>query len=200
MEDVLESLQLSFGQVAWAISGGRAPDSITVDRLRYLRRLGVPFPKEGDRKRGSGNRQIYGFDHLVECAVGVYALRQRLKPAGVAKAQVDERTSLRGLAQEHFLSTPATAFAADWVKSRGTLKPPLGNEVFLRIHDKASETVGRYDAVSFEELATNPDFSFGDLIEHYPNGDMRPLVPLKRVMLPAVAWALEAPATRPGPQ
>jgi hypothetical protein len=36
--------------------------------------------------------------------------------------------------------------------------------------------------------------------ELYPGEKARTLVPLRRLVLELVAWALEAPETRPGPQ
>ena len=200
MKGLVDSLDLTFGQVARAVCAGLTPDQITLDRLRHLRQLGVPFSRK-EQGSGSGNRQSYGFDHLVECAIGIYAIRQRFKPTDVAEIQVKERTALRKLAREEFMALPDSALLAPWVKSRGRDKPPqLEPEQFLRLHDKVLDDPGTYDVVTIEELLSNSMFSFGDLVERFPNGETVPLIPLKRVMLPALAWALEAPMTKPGPQ
>ena len=200
MKAIVDSLELTFGQVAWALCAGQTPDQITLDRLRHLRQWGVPFSKK-EQGAGSGNRQTYAFDHLIECAVGIYAVRQRFKPTDVAKIQVGDRKTLRNLARERFLSMPKSLLSDAWVKSRGTIPPPMmESEEFIRLHDKVHEEPGTFSVVTFEELKSNPLYSFGDLVERYPSGETIPLVPLKRVMLQAVAWALEAPKTKPGPQ
>jgi hypothetical protein len=38
------------------------------------------------------------------------------------------------------------------------------------------------------------------MVERFPGGETRTLVPLKKLVLELVAWALEAPVTKPGPQ
>lgn len=202
MKEIVDSLQLTFGQVAWALNAGREPDKVTIDRLRYLRQLHVPFTDKELKQHGagSGNRLIYGFDHLVECALAIYALRQRMKPTEVAKVIVAERVFIRNAARELFLSLSPEALTASWVKSRGQEKVLMEDEQFLRLHDRFSQTPGKIDLVSWEQAQGNPDISPLDFIERLANGEARPLVPLRRVTLIAVAWALEAPKTRPGPQ
>jgi hypothetical protein len=36
-------LNLTHGQVAWALARGAPPAALLLDQLRYLRQLGVPF-------------------------------------------------------------------------------------------------------------------------------------------------------------
>jgi|SRR6185312_16161283 len=188
-------LKLSLGQVAWAICDGRPPDPVTIDRLRYLRQLGVPFEREGE---GSGNRRTYGFDQLIECALAMYAIRVRYKPSEVALVQVAERKALRRRARKIFSGLKEGELTAPWIKSRGAVREVLQDEQYIRLHARFSQTPGTFETVSWAELDASPRLQFSDLIERYPDGNTRPLVPLKRVMLPAVAWALEAPETRPG--
>ncbi len=197
MKSLPETLHLTFGQVAWALCAGQEPDPVTIDRLRYLRQLGVPFAKEGG---GSGNRRTYGFDELVECAIALYALRKQYKPKPIAKMMVSERKILRSTAREKFTELPQGALDASWVKSRGKERVMLDGEVFLRVHDRFSETPGKFECIAIEDIFKSPDSMFGDEVETYANGEIRALVPLKRVMLIAVAWALEAPETRTGPK
>ncbi len=200
MQEIVDSLRLTFGQVAWALCAGNPPDPITQDRFRHLRQLGVPFAPD-EQGAGSGNRQTYGFVQLFGCAVGYYAIQQRFKPKDLANVQVAERPTLRKLARDLFVETPRQTLTDPWVKSRGTIRPPMfGNEQYLRLHDKVMDRSGTYDIVTIEELQANPLFTFGDLVERFPNGETVPLVPLKRVMLQAVAWAFDAPETKPGPQ
>ena len=48
-------LALTHGQVAWALCAGQPPDQVTIDRLRYLRQLHVPFGAD-EVGVGRGNR------------------------------------------------------------------------------------------------------------------------------------------------
>lgn len=97
MKDPFARNPLSFGQVVYAITGSTHPKGVTVDQLRYLRRLGIPFAPE--EAQGSGNRLPYTFDHLFECAVGIVALGF-LKPKDVQQIIVGHRKALRKVGRE----------------------------------------------------------------------------------------------------
>lgn len=188
-------LQLTHGQVAWALFGGQKPDRRTLDSLRYLRLLGVPFVEE-EQGVGPGNRLTYTFDHLIECAVAMYAVRRGMKPRQGAGFLVGERQTLRKLYRKTFRDSRDGALDAPWVKSRGKLLPMLDDEMYIRLHKHHSEPGGKVEPMTLEEAVT---FQAGlaDLVERYADG-VFPLVPLRRVSLEAVAWALEAPVTKPG--
>ena len=71
--------------------------------------------------------------------------------------------------------------------------PLLGNEIFLRLHDRHAEAPGKIEVLGPDQV-----IPFG-LAELYPGEQTRTLVPLTRLVLELVAWAMEAPQTRPGP-
>jgi hypothetical protein len=187
--------KLTHGQVAWAICQGQKPDDQTLDALRYLRQLGVPFTEE-ERGVGRGNRLYYTFDHLIECAVAIFAIRRGVKPQMAASFLTGDRAVLRKLYRSEFRVCTDAALTADWVKSRGTIRPIMAGEQFIRLHEGFAERGGKIEMMTFDEIASY-SASLGDLVERYPNR-LYPLVPLRRVMLEVVAWALEAPVTPPG--
>lgn len=92
MKDPFKNKPLSFGQVLYAISGSSHPSPVLVDRLRYLRRLGVPFAE--NESQGSGHRMSYTFDHLFECGLAI-AAEDFLKPQEVQQIIGNHRIELR---------------------------------------------------------------------------------------------------------
>ena len=97
MKDPFAGKPLSFGQVVYAITGSTQPNEVTIDQLRYLRRLGIPFSPE--EAKGSGNRMAYTFDHLFECGVAIVALGF-LKPRDVQEIIVGHRTQFRKVGRD----------------------------------------------------------------------------------------------------
>jgi hypothetical protein len=191
----IPKFKLSHGQVAWAVSGGREPQQSTLDTLRYLRQVGVPFTDD-EQGIGRGRRLAYTFNHLIECALAVYVIQRGAKPRQVAPFLVGDRKTLRKLYGDTYRDLPEAALNADWVKSRGRLRPILNGEQFIRVHERYRDTGGEVEMMTMEEIVSY-SASFGDRVERYRDR-VFPLVPLKRVMIEAVAWALEAPVTRPG--
>ena len=187
-------LALTHGQVAWALCAGQPPDKVTLDRLRYLRQLNVPFAQD-EAGGGRGNRLTYRFDHLIECAIAVWSLRRGTKPRAAAEFLIAERTGLRKFFREHFKAMPDAALTAEWVKSRGRIVPTMVDEIYLRLHARSGET-GTLKAMTLDEVLMFKA-AIGDQVEQYGN-EIQALVPLRRVMLEAVAWALIAPVTPPG--
>jgi hypothetical protein len=190
------SANLSHGQVLWTLGRGTLPDSRLVDQVRYLRLLGVPFRK-AELGKGRGNRLLYHYEHLIELGVGVWALERGMKPQEVANFLIGQRKYLRQLYVRTFLKQPEKAIDAPWVKSRGRIVPILGNETFLRIHDRYSSAPGKIELVQQDEISQLNDFFA--LAETYPGEKTRTLLPLTRLILELVAWSREAPETRPGP-
>ena len=191
----LPKLSLSHGQVLYALTRGQEADEILIDQLRYLRQLGVPFDKS-ELGSGRGNRISYQFEHLVELGVAVFALRRGLKPREVAEYLTKHKGELRKKYRKAFRDQPEGALTNDWVKSRGRIVPGLANECFLRLHDQYANTPGKLEFIG-PDKATDRDALFG-MAERYPGEHARTLVPLTRLVLELVAWALEAPPTRPG--
>lgn len=190
----LPRLSLTHGQVAWAICAGQPPDKVTVDRLRYLRQLGIPFTEE-EVGVGRGNRLTYGFNHLVECAIALWSIRRGTKPRAAADFLITERKGLHKLFREHFKAMPEAALTAEWVKSRGRVVPTLVDEIYLRLHAR-SEEGGAIKTMTLDEVLMFKA-AIGDQVEHYGN-EVHALVPLRRVMLETVAWSQVAPITPPG--
>src|SRR5258708_28059169 len=118
MPQSIPVFQLTQGQVAWTLSLGQAPSKQTVDQLRYLRHLGVPFPKVS-LGEGRGHHVRYGYDQLIECGVALYAIRRGMVPREVASYLTSARRKFRRYYREAFLEQPDAALTAPWVKTRG---------------------------------------------------------------------------------
>ena len=187
---------LVHGQVAWAICNGQPPDAKTLDQLRYLRTLGVPFT-EDELGIGRGNRLTYGYDHLIECGVAVWALRRGMKPRAVVEFLVGERTTLRKLYRRVLRDQPEGALEAPWVKSRGASVPTLANEYFIYLFKGYKEPGVRIEANTFDEAITF-GAAFGDMVARVGH-DVQPLCPLARLAIQLVARALVAPEPKRGP-
>jgi hypothetical protein len=195
----LPRLTLTHGQAIWTLCLGIFPVApqrqLVLDQVRYLRQLGIPFD-ERTRGQGRGHRMRYHFEELAELGVALYALRRGVRPKDIRACLVTERTRLRALYHQAMEEQPAQALEACWVKSRGTSIPLLGNERFLRVHNRYSDTPGTFDVIGPEQAQ-----AFGDLFgmrELFADGTTQVLVPLTRLVLELVAWAREAPDTKPG--
>ena len=190
----LTDLSLTHGQVAWALARGQQPTAMLTDQLRYLRQLGVPFSRH-ELGGGRGNRIRYGFDHLIELGVALFGLQRGMTPREVAGILVEHRAELRRCSRDILAALPASAFEAEWVKSRGAVVPIM-NETFLRLHDRYSERPGSCELVpggSFDLLS-----QLATVTERYPGDELRTLLPLTRLVIELVAWAREAPEIKPG--
>ena len=191
--------QLSIGQVAWAINLGQKPSQVMLDQFNYLRQRGVPFSKE-DLSAGSGNRILMNYDELIESGVALAAIDNGMKAGAVSKTLVGERSDLRKLYRQALRDQPEAALTASWVKSRGREIPLLGNELHLRLHDRYSETPGKIEVLE-SGAADAPQGALPfDMVERYPGYATHRLLPLTRLALQWVAWALEAPEIKPGPK
>lgn len=190
-------LQLSLGQVAWALSFGQPPTKHTLDRLTYLRQLGIPMSRE-DHQPGRGNRILYGYEDMVECGVALFALHEGMKPADVSKVLVGEREGMRRAYRDALADLPENALSADWVKSRGKRGAISLDLFFLRLHDRYSDKPGTFDLVKPGDVDVPEGAELFDPIERFADHQTRRFVPLRRLALQWTAWALEAPDIRPG--
>ena len=188
--------ELSYGQLLWSVNYGREPDRILKDQARYLRTLDLP-PAAKREASGSGKRITYDFCDLIELGLAVTSLDFGFRPKEIAAGLVGNRTDMRQRYTKVWKEIPEAALLDDWVKSRGRVKPMLGEDYYVRLHDRRSERFGQLDFVGFEE-ATETLEPF-EPIERFDVGSPRRLIPLKRYMLQWVAWAQEAPAIKPGP-
>jgi hypothetical protein len=187
-------LSLSHGQVAWALSRGVPPQQQLLDQLRYLRQLGIPF-RPGELGTGRGYRVRYGYDHLIELGVALFGLRRGITPRDIAMLLVRHRAALRRIYRAAFAAQPPPAIDEPWVKSRGVTTPILADEVFLRLNDQHSDAPGTFEIVRITDLSQILAMA---LAGEHPGEATRTLVPLTRLVLELVAWAREAPETRPG--
>ena len=195
----IPKLHLTHGQVIWVLCRGEEPDEHQLrqikDQIRYLRQVGIPFSEE-KRGKGRGNAIRYRFEELVELGVAVYAMRRGLRPRDIGAFILPHRGDIHRLIRQAVTEQPVGALEASWVKSRGKEIPFLSKDISLRLHDRYSETPGRYELVTSEEKVRSEDlFSVGEV---YADGAVRPLVPLTRIALELLVWAKEAPDIRPG--
>jgi DNA-binding transcriptional MerR regulator len=202
MPSKIPTLSLSHGQVLRAIALGLEPSQRMIDEARYLRTLGIPF-NEKKHSTGRGNRRRYDFDDLIELAIAFYYLRHGMKPKDLREYMPKARKGLRELARQTFLSLPDAALSVEWVKSRGKQIPMINNEIFLPFHDRYSETPGKIEAA---QSASPPEpGSMQELVAMFipastlSNGDNKPMIPLTRLVLETVGWALEVPEVKTGP-
>jgi len=192
-------LDLSFGQLAWALNRGAPPPQTLIDQLTYLRQLGIPFSGK-ERRRGRGHRLHYRYEHLIECGVALYALRQHVKPADVKKVLVHHRAAMREQYRAALAEVPLAALGAPWVKSRGAERPLMPPGRWIRVHDRFADKPGTFELVGPGELEALKEFGLFSMIERYPGERVRGLVPLTELALEWTAWALVAPETKPGPK
>lgn len=195
MPQSLPDLNLTHGQLAWAVGYGRAPDQILKDQIRYLRLLGIP-PAANAKASGSGRRIQYDFYDLVELGLAVTALGLGSRPKDIAAVLVANREAMREVYARAWRQLPDDAIKADWVLSRGQSNVMLGDELYIRLHDRRAGQLGQFDVVGPEEVG--PNLGILEPIERFANEPPRRVLPLKRLMLQWVAWALDAPDIRPG--
>ncbi len=195
MTTVAPALDLSHGQVLWALARGTQPQRPLIDQVRYLRRLGVPF-RTAELGPGRGNRVRYRYEQLIELGVAVWALERGMKPQEAAGVLAKQRKYMRPIYIQAFMEQPKQAIEEPWVKSRGRLVPILGHEIFLRLHDRYSNTPGKIEMVKQDEIQSLSDLLL--LTEKYPGEKARTLLPLTRLVLELVAWARDASELKPG--
>jgi hypothetical protein len=191
----LPELDLSFGQMLWAVRYGSEPDQHFRDQIRYMRLLDIPSASAAQAS-GPGKAIRYGFHDLVELGLAVTALDLGFRPKDIAATLVGCRAEMHRLYREAWLELPDAALDTEWVKSRGRIGALVDEELLLRLHDRRGDKWGEIDLVSAEEAAERQ--TPFEPVERFANEPPRRLLPLKRLMLQWVAWALEAPEIRPG--
>jgi hypothetical protein len=196
MPSRIPHLQLTHGQVAWAINHGQEPSPRLLHQLRHLRLLDIPFTQE-EQNNGRGNPMRYGFDELIECGVALEAIGQGMKAIDVAGMLLKDRARMRKLYRETYHAQPDGALTASWVKSRGRIHVMQAEPVYLKMHDRYSDTPGAVEPLQVNE-ALAAGRSPGDMVERYPDGSSRYWIPLSRLVLELVAWAQDAPVKKAG--
>ena len=175
------------------------PSVQLLDQLNYLRQLGVPFDAD-ERQSGRGNRLIYRYYELVDCGVGLYAIRHGMKPIDFTRLFVEKRKLMRRSYRDALRDQPDGALSASWIRTRGKVVPVIAGEIWLRLHDRYSEVPGKIEILGTDDPNPPSGSALFDFVERYPGEPTRGLVPLTRLALQWIAWALEAPETRTGPR
>ena len=188
------SLDLSHGQVLWCLAGGEEPSPPLPDQVRYLRQLGIPFD-ESELGQGRGVRVSYGFYHLIEVGIAAKGLRLRIPPRYLAML-VEDRTRYRNLYREAYrqLAVDPETFNEPPGRSRTI----YGEEFYLRLHDRYSDTPGQINPVVGVDSAMTR--KFGDWVETYEGEPDRDVIALKSLMVELLRLARVAPKTKPGPK
>ena len=195
MPQEIPVLSLTQGQLLWAIKYGREPDARMKYQIRYLRALDIP-PASSRQANGPGKRISYDFFDLIEAGVAITGLDLGFRPKDIAVVLVEKREVMHRIYADVWHELPDTSLTQDWVKSRGRSAVLMGDEVYIRLHDRRSEKWGQVDFVNPTEAGVIlPMF---EPIERFDGEAPRRLLPLKRLMLQWVAWALEAPPIKPG--
>lgn len=195
MPALLPDLDLTLGQMLWAVRYGHEPDQHFRDQIRYLRLLDIPAASAAQAS-GPGKRIRYGFADLIELGLAVTGLDLGFRPKDIAAVLVDQREGMHRLYAETWLELPDAALAGDWVKSRGRIGALVDDERFLRLHDRRSGKWGQIDLVGPDEA--NDALPMLEPVERFGSEAPRRLIPLKRLMLQWIAWALDAPEIKPG--
>ena len=190
-------LTLTLGQVAWILALGQEPKRHMLDKLNYLRQLGIPF-EQGQRQLGSGNRVSYSYAEMVEMGVGLWGLMHGVKPSVITKFLIGQRTSLRDLYVQALLELPPTALDAPWVRSRGKSGAVRENDILLRLHDMYDKPLGKFEVVFQKDLQNSSFDQFVNTVEITGLGSPKLLMPLTTMAIQWLAWALQAPPIRPG--
>lgn len=191
----LPSFALTHGQAMWALAYGQTPSQRLLDQARYLRQLAIPFTPE-EQTVGRGNRLTYDYAQLVETGFGLLGLSYGFRPRDIVGGLLTDRAGMREAYAQAYLEQPLGALTADWVKSRGRLKPMIVNEYFIRMHERHGDEHGNFDVIGPGE-AENADDLF-EPVERHPGERARRVVPAVRYIMQWVVWALEAPPTPPG--
>ena len=197
MPEALPDLDLTQGQLLWALGHGQDAKTTLKNQVRYLRHLGIP-KNSAEKVAGPGNRIRYDFHDLVELGLGVTALQRRFKPKDISAVLVDGRESMRQGIETAWRDMSEEQINANWIKSRGTIVPLRLDDFYLRLHDRRTEKWGKVDIVRPDQV--KPGLEVFTPIEIFEDGEIKVLFPLQALMLPWVAWALEAPPIRTGPK
>ncbi|MEQ7874521.1 hypothetical protein ABDK56_11010 [Sphingomonas sp. ASV193] len=192
----LPNLELTHGQLLWSIRYGRHANQRVKDQVRYLRELDIPASAKA-QARGPGSRITYDFYDLVEIGLAIAGLDIGFRPNDIAAVIAGNRDEMRKAYARNWQELAPEILQQSWVRSQGRETPILLDETFLRLHERRSEQWGQIDFVGPDEASD--ELPIFEPIERFAGDRPRRLIPLKRLMIQWVAWAMEAPPTKPGP-
>jgi len=191
----IPELHLTQGQLLWAIKYGREPDARLKYQVRYLRALDIP-PASAKQASGPGKRITYDFFDLIEAGVAITGLDLGFRPKDIAAVLVEQRETMRRVYADAWRELPDLALTQEWVRSRGRVGVLMDEEIYIRLHDRRSDRWGELDLI--KRLEIDGTLRIFEPVERFFREAPRRLLPLKRLMLQWVAWALEAPEIKPG--
>jgi hypothetical protein len=188
----IPDLQLSHGQMLWAVALGQEPSAEARDRARYLRLLGIPRPPSGEGP-GSGQRIVYGFDDLVLVGLGMLALSHGYPPRTMKDVLVDQRSQILKEIHTAWLELPADVVEDPVSTSRGKRGVLYEPEYYVSLSGLGR---GKPVTLDFIQTSDNPL----QPVQIIPGEAPKALFPLKHWMPQWVAWALQAPKRTRGPK
>ncbi len=191
----IPNLELTHGQMLWAIAFGREPGSEVYDKARYLRQLGIPrLPGTGP---GKGQRLIYGFDDLALVGFGLLALGEGYRPRVLVEQMVTGRAALVGALRAAWADYTEEFVNGPWVKRRGMSMIGRAEPWYLRLHGRARGQMAGIEIVQGQGDETSPAMIPYEVI---PGEAPAKLFAIDYWLPQWVAWASGAPPQPRGRQ
>jgi hypothetical protein len=195
MPATLPDLQLTHGQLLWALSLGHEPSKEVQDKIRYLRQIGIPRPKA--ESVGRGYHITYGFDDLVLVGFGMLGLSEGFKPRALVKYLVEQRSAVLDIIREVWTLLPENLLELPWVRSRGQRKDERLEPFYLRLHGRARGAMAGIELVKGEGNEASPHLIPYETI---PGEAPAKLFEIDYWVPQWVAWACDAPNLPRGPK
>ena len=187
----IPSLELSLGQLLWAVSLGQEPSPEVRDRARYLALQGIPRAGH-EQGPGKGQRIVYDSDDLILVGLALLALAEGYKPRVMKDYLVRQRE--RFLREVHTVweSLPEGILDDPDTFKRNTFSL-YEDDYYVRLSGRGR---GEPADLEFVSPQTGPPY----MAEVMPGEEPAKVFPLKFWMPKWVGWALRAPAKTPGPK
>lgn len=186
----IPDLELSLGQMLWAVALGSEPSEQSRNRARYLRLLGIP--RQGSEKGpGSGKRIVYDFDDLVLVGLGMLALSHGQPPRTMKEVLVVQRSRLLRDVHQAWLDLPADVLDDPVTISRGKSFIVYDNDFNVNL---SGTGWGKASGLDFIKIGNNPLHP----VHIIPGETPQVVFSLKQWMPQWVAWALRAPKRQRG--
>jgi hypothetical protein len=138
----------------------------------------------------------YVFDEFLEIWLAIAALRRGVRPGDTAECLKRNRRDIRSLSREVLEQLPASAVERLAEKEWRASAELRAGERYLRIHDRHSETPGKFELIGLEAKEVEDIFGMKEV---FPDGTFRPLIPLTRLLVELAQLAPRAPEIRTGP-
>jgi len=185
----LPHLDLSHGQVAWCLAGGKEPKKLLLDQLGYLRQLHIPFEEE-ELGQGRGVRVRYDFNHFMEVGIAYEGLLRRIEPRLLLMLR-DQREQYRNVYRVAYAELIVHPSYFEGEPGRYDL---IDGDFVIRFNDRYSTTPG---VIQIEPAPDPGQDSPRDVMAQLYGPEQ---VPLKSLMARLLRFAMIAPKTKPGPK